>query len=68
MSIIRKELKLFALAFLIGMIGMQVGFHISEDLGVAIVFICIPIAGYAVIRGQIKFFRELKRRRKKRKN
>ena len=65
MNIIFKELKLFALAFIMGMIGMLVGFHISETLGVAIIFISIPIAGYAVIRGQLKFFRELKRRRKK---
>ena len=60
MKLIRNELKLFGFSSLAGMIGMQIGFHVSETLGIAIVFICIPIGFYAVIKGQIKFFKNLK--------
>lgn len=63
MKIVHDELKLFGVALLVGMIGMQIGFHVDETFGIAIVFICIPIAGYAVIKGQIKFFKKLKSHR-----
>ena len=65
MKLIQNELKLFGFAFLIGMVGMQIGFHVSETLGIVMVFVCIPIAGYAVIKGQIKFFKKLKSHRDK---
>ena len=60
MNIIRDELKLFFIAWAAMMLGLLIGFHINKTLGIVIGFICIPIAGYAVIKGQIKFFKKLK--------
>ena len=65
MKIIKFELKLALAAWVGTLLGLLIGFHVDQNLGIIICFISIPIAGYAVIRGQLKFFRELKRRRKK---
>ena len=65
MKIIKFELKLALAAWVGTMLGLLIGFHVDQNLGIIVGFICIPIAVYAVIRGQIKFFGELKRRRKK---
>lgn len=65
MNIIRNELKLAFIAWAMMMLGILIGFHINKTLGIVIGFICIPIAGYAVIKGQIKFFKKLKSHRDK---
>ena len=63
MNVIRDELKLFFIAWAVMMLGLLIGFHVNKTLGIVIGFICIPIAGYAVIKGQIKFFKKLKSHR-----
>jgi hypothetical protein len=56
----RFELKLALAAWAVGMFGLLIGFHINETLGIIIGFICVPIGVYAVVKGQIKFFKKLK--------
>jgi hypothetical protein len=65
MNVIKFEIKLAVAAWIGTMFGLLIGFHVNQTLGIVIGFICIPIAGYAVISGQIKFFREFRKRRKK---
>jgi len=60
MKAINFELKLAMAAWAGAMLGALIGFHVSRTLGSAISFICILVGLYAVIKGQIKFFKKLK--------
>ena len=68
MKMIKFELKLALAAWVGTMLGLLIGFHVDQNSGIVIGFICIPIAVYAVIRGQFKLFQELSNCRKKIKN
>ena len=60
MKAINFELKLALAAWAGAMFGLLIGFHVNQNLGIAIGFICMPVAIYAVIKGQLKLFRKLR--------
>ena len=63
MKAINFELKLALAAWAGVMFGLLIGFHVNQTLGITIGFICIPVAIYAVIKGQVKFLKKLKSHR-----
>ena len=63
MNVIPGELKLLFIAWVSMMLGLLIGFHVNKTMGIVIGFVCVPIAGYAVVIGQIKFFKKLKAHR-----
>lgn len=65
MNKISSELKLALGAWLVGMLGLLIAFNVAETMGEIIVFLSIIVGGYAVIKGQIKFFKNLKSHRDK---
>jgi uncharacterized membrane protein YfcA len=63
MKAIKFELKLALAAWAGAMFGLLIGFHVNQTLGITIGFVCISVAIYSVIKGQIKFFKKLKSHR-----
>ncbi len=60
MKVISFELRLALAAWVGVMLGLLVGFQVNQTLGITISFICVIVAIYAVIKGQVKFFKKLK--------
>ena len=53
---IKRELVISLVAWLLGMVGIFLVFNGYEMIGKIIVFLFVPVGGYFVIKGQIKFF------------
>lgn len=62
MNDISVELKLALVSWIVGMLGLLIAFNFSETTGIVVVFLSILVGFYAVMKGQLSFFKKLKSR------